>query len=141
LVFCGIKISRKVKKLMAKKPALFYSVVSCKCPRCRTGNVFPSSALNPLEFSKTNDNCPHCGLKFEHETGFFWASMYISYGFNTLLMIFFGALAINANWSFTKILSYLIPIVLVLTPFLFRYSRILLLYTVSPFRHYDEDYR
>jgi uncharacterized protein (DUF983 family) len=126
---------------MDNTPSLFYSIITCKCPRCRTGRVFPSSALNPLEFSKTYDNCPHCSLKFEHETGFFWASMYISYGFNTLLMIIFGALAINAEWSFTKILSYLIPIVLLLTPFLFRYSRILLLYTVSPFRHYEKEYR
>ncbi|MDP2175322.1 MAG: DUF983 domain-containing protein [Bacteroidota bacterium] len=125
---------------MPKQPSLFSSVVNCKCPRCRTGKVFKGSVLNPFEFSKTNDNCPHCGLKFEHETGFFWAAMYISYGFSTAVMIIFGVIAINADWSFKKILYILIPIVLVLTPFLFRYSRILLLYIFSPNRHFDKEY-
>jgi uncharacterized protein (DUF983 family) len=77
-----------------KSPLLFPSLVSCKCPRCRKGRVFPYSAFNLFAFSKTNDNCPNCGLKFEHETGFFWAAMYISYAFSTIIMIVKGYIII-----------------------------------------------
>jgi uncharacterized protein (DUF983 family) len=121
-------------------PSVLFSVLSCKCPRCRTGRVFPFSVFNPLKFSATNDYCPHCGLKFEHETGFFWSSMYISYVFSAGIMIVFGAIAINMDWSFTRIMSIIIPSILILTPFLYRYSRILLLYLVHPQKRFDRQY-
>ena len=120
-----------------KKPALIPSILTCKCPRCRKGDVFPYSAFNLFGFSKTNDNCPHCDLKFEHETGFFWGAMYISYAFSTAIMIVIGIFAINLNWSFGKIATILIPTILLITPFSYRYSRILLLYLISPNRHFD----
>jgi len=123
-----------------KVPSKLVSIIACKCPRCRQGKVFPYSSLNLLQFSKTNDNCPHCGLMFEHETGFFWGAMYVSYAFSTLIMIVFGVMGINLEWSFTKIVSILVPTILLLTPFLYRYSRILLLYFISPNRHFDEKY-
>jgi uncharacterized protein (DUF983 family) len=121
-------------------PAWFPSLVKCKCPRCRTGRVYPFSALNPLKFSQTNDYCPHCKLKFEHETGFFWGAMYISYVFSAGIMIVFGAIAINFDWSFVRIMSTIIPAILVMTPFLYRYSRMLLLYLAHPYRHFDKKY-
>ncbi len=121
-------------------PSKVASMVTCKCPRCRTGRVFPYSALNPAKFSKTNDYCQHCGLKFEHETGFFWSAMYISYVFSAGIMIAFGAVAINMDWSFVRIMSAIIPSILVMTPFLYRYSRILLIYLVHPHRHFDPKY-
>lgn len=124
----------------SKAPGLLSAIVACKCPRCRKGRVFPSSVLNVFEFSKTNDNCPHCGLKFEHETGFFWGAMYISYAFSTALMIVFGVIAINLDWTFSKIAKVLIPTILVITPFSYRYSRILLLYVISPNRHFDQSF-
>ena len=123
-----------------KVPGAVLSALSCKCPRCRTGRVFPHSVLNPVKFSTTNDYCPHCGLKFEHETGFFWSSMYISYVFSAGIMIVFGAIAINYDWSFAHIMGIIIPAVLVMTPFLYRYSRILLLYLVHPQKRFDKQY-
>jgi len=121
-------------------PSKLISLITCKCPRCRTGRVFPYSVLNPLKFSKTNDYCPHCGIKFEHETGFFWSSMYISYVFSAGIMIMFGAIAINLDWSFSLIMSVIVPSMLILTPFLYRYSRILLLYLGHPQRNFDKKY-
>lgn len=121
-------------------PSALISMLACKCPRCRKGNVFQKSLFNVLEFMKTNANCPHCNLQFEHETGFYWGAMYISYGFSTALMIIFGIIAINADWSFTKIVVGIISLVLLLTPVLFRYSRILLLYLISPNRKFKKEF-
>ena len=38
-----------------------------------------------------HDHCPHCGVNFMPEPGFYWASMFVSYGFYTLytLLTFF----------------------------------------------------
>jgi uncharacterized protein (DUF983 family) len=124
----------------SKDPSKLISIINCKCPRCRKGRVFPSSILNIAQFSKTNDYCPKCGLIFEHETGFFWGAMYISYAFSTGIMILFGVIAINLDWSFKRILWVIVPSILILTPFSFRYSRILLLYFISPNRHFQKEF-
>lgn len=122
------------------KPSKISAIVMCRCPRCRKGRIFPHSALNITGFSKTNDYCPVCNLKFEHETGFFWGAMYISYAFSTGLMVVFGIIAINLDWSFSRILSVIIPTILLITPFSYRYSRVILLHFISPNRHYDSSY-
>lgn len=122
------------------QPSKFLSFVACKCPRCRTGRVFPESALS-FGFHKTNENCPKCGLKFEHETGFFWAAMYVSYAFSVAIMIVVGALANSYDWPINRTIYILIPVILFLTPFLYRYSRIALLYFISPNRSFDVRYR
>jgi len=124
-----------------KAPSKLGSMIACKCPRCRTGKVFKNSVLDISGFSKTNDYCPNCGLKFEHETGFFWGAMYISYAFSTAFMIIFGIVAINNDWSWNKIVWTILVSAVVLVPFSYRYSRILLLYLISPNRHYDNRYR
>lgn len=124
----------------AKHPSLLGSMLACKCPRCRTGRVFPNSAFDITGFSKTNDYCPKCNLKFEHETGFFWGAMYISYAFSTLFMIVFGVIAINNDWTWERILMVIIPSSIAIVPFSYRYSRILLLYFISPFRKFDPKY-
>ncbi len=136
----GIEISKTIVLLKTNNPpTLLKSIITYKCPRCRKGKMFPFSVLNPFKFSVTNDYCPHCNLKFEHETGFFWTSMYISYGFSTGLMILMGVISINLNWSFSKIMYVLIPTILLLTPFLFRYSRVLLVYWLHPFKKFDKN--
>jgi uncharacterized protein (DUF983 family) len=121
-------------------PSKLVSMITCKCPRCRTGKVYPYSVLNPVKFSATYDYCPHCGLKFEHENGFFWAAMYISYVFSSGIMVMFGAIAINLDWSFLKIMGIIIPCILILTPVLYRYSRILVLYLMHPGRKFERKY-
>lgn len=120
-------------------PSKIGSLIACKCPQCRTGKVFPKSVLDPLGFSKTNDFCPNCNLQFEHETGFFWGAMYISYAFNTIFMIVFGITAINKDWSWNTIVTVLLISAVILIPFTYRYSRILLLYLISPYRHFKPE--
>jgi Protein of unknown function (DUF983) len=33
-----------------------------------------------------NEKCPHCGVKFEREPGFFLGSIYINYGLTALIV-------------------------------------------------------
>ena len=115
----------------AEIPKKAISFLTFKCQKCRTGDVFEHSLFNPLKFSVTYENCPKCGHKFEEETGFFWASMYISYGFSAGLMLILGIISINYDFPLDYIYTIIIPIVLVLSPFSFRYSRMILLYFIS----------
>jgi uncharacterized protein (DUF983 family) len=46
----------------------FKAALHCKCPKCRTGNMFANSPLN-IFGQKMNENCSHCGFKFEIEPG------------------------------------------------------------------------
>ncbi len=88
----------------------------------------------------TNKNCPHCQLQFEHEPGFFWAAMYMSYAFNTGLMLVIGIIGVQLDWSVSKIVLIVLTLVLLILPFMFRYSRILSLYFFSPNRKFDTKY-
>lgn len=121
-------------------PSKLSSMLACKCPRCRKGNVFTYPITDIFNFTKTNTNCPHCGLHFEHETGFFWGAMYISYMFSSALMLTVGVIGVNSDWSYTKLLIIIACIALLITPFSFRYSRMLLLYWLSPNRKFQKEY-
>jgi len=85
------------------------------------------------------EKCPHCNLTFEIEPGYFYAAMYVSYAMNVAEAV---TLAV-ATYVFTGNLSspwlYLGVILggcLLLAPFNYRYSRILMLYWLSPKIHY-----
>lgn len=112
-------------------PKLGTSFLACKCQKCRTGKVFKYSVLNPIGFSAAFDNCPVCGHKFEEEPGYFWGAMYVSYGFSAGLMLLLGIIAINLDLSLDYIYTVIIPLVLVVSPFSFRYSRMVMLYFIS----------
>ena len=140
LAFFGTEITNVHYQTMAKIPSKFGSMVACKCPRCRTGNMFKYPTYDIFHFSAAYDHCPHCDLKYEHETGFFWGAMYISYSFSSGLMIVFGVLAINNDWTFTNILITIIGMALLFTPFFFRYARVIMMYGISPNRKFDPKY-
>ena len=71
-----------------------------------------------------HDHCPHCGENFMPEPGFYWASMFVSYGFYTLyiLITFF----ITVQWLQVDVNYYLVglvPTLILLTPYFFRMAR------------------
>src|SRR5262245_48048790 len=55
------------------------AVLRQRCPRCRTGPVFRS-------LLRMNDPCPHCGLVFEREEGYFLGAMYVSYALGGVIV-------------------------------------------------------
>lgn len=103
-----------------------------RCPKCRKGKVFKGGMYNLSKFSETNEFCSHCNHRFEEEPGFFWASMYFSYAIGVAIVLTTGFviyLCCDPNaWIYT-IVS--VSVILLLLPFNFRYSRMLLLYTFS----------
>jgi uncharacterized protein (DUF983 family) len=60
------------------------------CPRCRIGRIFRKSIY--WGFPAMNEHCPHCGLRFEREQGYFLGAMYISYGLALPMIAFFAVL-------------------------------------------------
>lgn len=68
------------------KPNLIVSALSCKCPRCRRGNMFTDN--NPYHLKRTmkmNDHCPVCRQPFDIEVGFYYGTSYVSYAFTIAL--------------------------------------------------------
>lgn len=114
---------------------------NAKCPRCRVGKVF-SGPTYGLKVQKMNETCPHCSLKFEREPGYFYVAMFVSYAMNVAEMItmsvaayIFGLkLEYNNLWYFVLLLF---GTTLLFSPFNYRYSRIVLLYWLSPGLHYE----
>src|SRR5215212_4900518 len=66
------------------------AVVSCLCPRCREGKLFP----NPLTFRfgrnmKMEEHCPLCKQPTDIEVGFYYGTGYVSYVIGLLFSIVF----------------------------------------------------
>ncbi|KOP39678.1 DUF983 domain-containing protein [Flavobacterium sp. WLB] len=110
---------------MLKKGSKLNSILTGSCPKCQKESMY--SDKNPLHLTKVlkmNDNCGHCGLKYQIEPSFFYGAMYVSYGLNVAVgiaafivsFVFFGA---SIGESFIAIVITLI----VLFPFVLRLSR------------------
>ncbi len=105
------------------------AALKCKCPQCRTGDVYPYAAYNLLKFSKMNDRCQTCDVRLEPEPGFYQGAMYVSYGFSVIGLIIIGLLLYYTidptQWVY---ITSIIMVMTLLAPLNFRYSRILYLY-------------
>ena len=122
---------------MAQTPKA-WAMLHAKCPRCRRGNLF-NGAVYDIGSSKINTECPHCNLHFEIEPGYFYAAMYVSYALNiaeaaTLcLLAYLTTRNATSPWLY---LGVLLGGCFILSPLNFRYSRVILLYWLSPKIHY-----
>lgn len=118
------------------------AMLSCKCPRCRVGKIFYGSPYS-LKQQRTNQVCSHCGLYFEIEPGYFYISMYISYAFSVLELlvaafILYFLVRSESPWFYCFVL---IPLIILLSPINYRYSRVVLLHLFSPSIRYDPKYK
>lgn len=112
-----------------------------KCPRCRVGKVFKGSTYS-LKVQKMNEFCPHCDLKFEREPGYFYGAMFVSYALNVAEIItvsvaasVLGLKLVEENlWYYVALLF---GTTMVFSPFNYRYSRMILLYFLSPGLRYE----
>ncbi len=87
-----------------------------------------------------NENCPHCGLHFEIEPGYFYAAMYVSYALNVAQSVTLAVATYVLTHNMDSPWLYLGVVLggcLLLAPFNYRYARILLLYWLSPKVHYQ----
>ncbi|MCI9843331.1 DUF983 domain-containing protein [Flavobacterium pectinovorum] len=110
---------------MLKKGSKLNSILTGSCPKCQNESMYLDK--NPLHLTKVlkmNENCSHCGLKYQLEPSFFYGAMYVSYGLNVAVgiaafivsFVFFG---VTIEQSFLSIVITLI----VLFPFVLRLAR------------------
>jgi len=121
---------------MAETPK-FSAMLHCKCPRCRRGNMFRGGIYS---FGGININCPHCNMLFEIEPGYFYAAMYVSYALNVAEAVTIALATRIITQNTTSPWLYLSTILggcFILSPINFRYSRVILLYWLSPKVHYQ----
>lgn len=123
------------------EPSEFLAALHAKCPRCRKGDMFTTSMYG-FKLQRMNELCPHCGLKFELEPGYFYVAMFISYGMNVIQMVIVGMLTYFITGNVTDPLLYIMvifPAVFILSPFNYRFSRVILLYWLTPGLHYNPE--
>ncbi|TDO77776.1 uncharacterized protein DUF983 [Flavobacterium chryseum] len=110
---------------MLKKGSKLNSILTGSCPKCQNESMY--SDKNPLHLTKVlkmNENCSHCGLKYQIEPSFFYGAMYVSYGLNVAVgiaafIVSFVFLKATIGESFIAIVITLI----LLFPFVLRLSR------------------
>ncbi|HZY38235.1 MAG TPA: DUF983 domain-containing protein [Mucilaginibacter sp.] len=109
-----------------------------RCPQCRRGPMF-STPMYTYKSQKMNKTCQHCGLTFEREPGYFYVAMLVSYAMFVAEMVTLGvAISVLTGGSHNPwlYLGIILTAGVVLSPFNFRYSRIILLYWLTPGLHY-----
>jgi uncharacterized protein (DUF983 family) len=98
-----------------------WALLKRRCPRCLQGQVF-------VGLFRMHEHCPICGLRFEREPGYFTGAMYLSYG---LGIIATAPVWLPMAWlgrSLGEVLLASSALLIVCSPWLFRYARVLWLY-------------
>ncbi|QEM03755.1 DUF983 domain-containing protein [Mucilaginibacter rubeus] len=125
----------------ANKWPLWPAVIHAKCPRCRRGKMF-ANAMYGFHGQQMLKQCDHCKLTYEIEPGYFYVAMFVSYGMNVAVLITLSV-ALSVLTGSTNPWLYVIVLLtasLILSPFNFRYSRVILLYWLTPGLSYQPEY-
>jgi uncharacterized protein (DUF983 family) len=111
------------------------AILDARCPRCREGKLFTHPGWNVAKFDQMPERCPHCGVRYEVEPGFFYGAMFVSYAFSVGLMVALGVVIyVLFDDPDNLWLGYILPITvisLLAVPFNFRISRILFIHLFS----------
>lgn len=113
------------------------ALAQLRCPRCHRGHLFSTSAWNVTKFAQMPAQCPVCGQSFEPEPGFYFGSMYITFGFNVATFLVLGVLIYYLmgnpdTWVYVAIIT---GVTVLFTPLILRYSRALMLYLFGGTRY------
>ena len=125
---------------MLKKGSKLYSILTGTCPKCQNESMYvDQNLLHVHNCIKMNENCSHCGLKYQIEPSFFYGAMYVSYGLNVAVGILTFIIAavifkMELKWAFISIIGSLI----VLFPIVMRFSRSIY---INMFVSYDKDFK
>lgn len=83
-------------------PKLLLNALHCRCPNCRRGKIFRGWPNRVLP------KCPHCGLSYFRESGYYLGGMIITYIFTAFILVaaylvsllFPGAGVLSENFKF-----------------------------------------
>ena len=97
----------------------FLALIRQRCPQCFEGAVF-------VGLFRMKERCAVCGHRFERQPGYFMGAMYVSYGLGIVALLSFTLVVglVAPGLSPAGELAIGVPAFLLLTPALFRYSRI-----------------
>ncbi len=113
---------------MAFRTSKIYSIVTCSCPRCHSGQMFVNKNPYKLEnWDKMYSDCPTCHLHFEREPGFFQGAMYVSYALGVALSIIVLLFNVIIGFNTTRFFILNTLALIVFAPLLFRWARSLYL--------------
>jgi len=90
------------------------NAVKCKCPNCKSGNMFESNGnIFLLRSPKMFTNCQVCNYKFEKEPGFYIGAMYVSYAIGVAelvacIVVLWGILDLSVPIILTVFLTIMI---------------------------------
>jgi uncharacterized protein (DUF983 family) len=121
-------------KPQQKEPSQFSAALHAKCPRCRRGDLFANSMYG-FRTQVMHKECSYCGLRYEREPGYFYVAMFVSYALTTIQMIAIGVLTYLITKEDDSPWIYMATIftgIVLLSPFNYRYSRVILLYWLTP---------
>ena len=115
-------------------PSAITSTFALTCPRCRRGDLFPTSSFSFDKPFMQYEHCPECGNSYFPEPGFYYGAMFISYigsaffslGFVMLLHWVF-------DWSTAASFGLLLVVAGLLFVWWFRFSRSVYFHLVSKF--------
>ena len=106
-----------------------------KCPHCREGNLFLyKNPFNLKKFDKMPEFCPVCNQSFFPEVGFYYGAMYMSYMLSIAIVVpIFFIWWFLFGFQLIPMLTVISVTLIVLTPVVYRYSRMLWIYITVPF--------
>lgn len=122
--------------IMLKPGQKLYSIFRLKCPQCHLGDLFVNQNPYSLKyFFDMPKRCSNCNLRYEHEPGFFFGAMFVSYALSIIIAgltwLFLSLLGVG----FKKIIWAVVGVLIVATPVLFKLSRAIWL---NIFFNYEE---
>ena len=125
---------------MLKKGSKLNSILTGSCPKCQNESMYVDK--NPLHLGKVlkmNENCSHCGLKYQIEPSFFYGAMYVSYALNVAVGV--AAFLISYVFCSSSLKQSFIAIIIsmiVAFPYVLRLSRNIY---INMFVDYDENFK
>ena len=115
-------------------PSVLSSIFGLKCPKCRKGDLFPTSSFSFDKPFMQFEHCPECGNSYFPEPGFYYGAMFISYiGSVFFCMGFVMLLHWVFDWSMTGSFAALLVIAGLLFVWWFRFSRSVYFHLVSKY--------
>lgn len=115
-----------------------YALLHAKCARCRKGDMFKPGYVN----HKMHERCSECELYYERHPGYFYVSMFVSYA---LSVAEFVALSIatyvlsGGSESPLLYLAIILSATVLLSPFNFKFSRVLHMHFLDPGLKYQPE--
>lgn len=104
--------------------SLLSSVFLLRCPRCRTGRLFPTHTFSFKKSFFMPESCPHCAQKYELEPGFYYGAMFISYIFTALAcFIIWSVFFFLLEFDWLGAWGAMVGVVAIFFIYIFRVSR------------------